>query len=228
MFSYFGSKSKTAQYYPRPRYDTIIEPFAGSAQYAMRYWQRNVLLSDLNEKVVEVWRYLIGATKADILAMPILESGQSLNDFEWTCQAQKWLMGFVVKAGNASPALVAGPWRWRSKTSRIVKRMAEDVGKVKHWQVRHCDYRELPNVEATWFVDSPYSKQGTNYPYGSKDLDFGKLAEWCRTRRGQVIVCEALGADWLDFNPLGIQHGSRRSTVEVVWLNEPMPQMQLL
>jgi site-specific DNA-adenine methylase len=35
MWSYYGGKSKIVQYYPDPKYDTIIEPFAGSAQYSL-------------------------------------------------------------------------------------------------------------------------------------------------------------------------------------------------
>lgn len=37
IFGYYGSKSKIAQHYPSPWFDTIIEPFAGSAAYSARY-----------------------------------------------------------------------------------------------------------------------------------------------------------------------------------------------
>ncbi len=42
MFSYYGSKSKIVKHYPPPEYDTIIEPFAGSARYALMYYNKNV------------------------------------------------------------------------------------------------------------------------------------------------------------------------------------------
>jgi len=46
MFSYYGSKSKLAQHYPTPKYDTIVEPFAGAAGYSLYgdNWKKNVLL----------------------------------------------------------------------------------------------------------------------------------------------------------------------------------------
>jgi site-specific DNA-adenine methylase len=33
MFSYYGSKSKIIDHYPAPKFNKIIEPFAGSARY---------------------------------------------------------------------------------------------------------------------------------------------------------------------------------------------------
>jgi len=34
LFSYFGSKARIGNKYPKPIYDTIIEPFAGAAGYS--------------------------------------------------------------------------------------------------------------------------------------------------------------------------------------------------
>ena len=36
MWSYYGSKSKIINKYPEPLYGKVIEPFAGTARYAMR------------------------------------------------------------------------------------------------------------------------------------------------------------------------------------------------
>ena len=55
--------------------------------------------------------------------------------------------------------------------------------------------------EASWFVDPPYQNQGKHYHYGPENVDFAMLGNWCRTRLGQVIVCENEGADWLPFTP---------------------------
>jgi len=44
MFSYYGSKSKIVDCYPAPRYDKIIEPFAGSARYSLKWWNREYAL----------------------------------------------------------------------------------------------------------------------------------------------------------------------------------------
>lgn len=50
MFSYYGSKSKIIRYYSEPKHDIIIEPFAGSAQYAFKYWDKQVTLIEKNKK----------------------------------------------------------------------------------------------------------------------------------------------------------------------------------
>ena len=57
MFSYYGSKSKIVDYYPPPKYGKIIEPFAGSARYSLRFWQKDVLLVDKYPVIIEVWNY---------------------------------------------------------------------------------------------------------------------------------------------------------------------------
>ncbi|MFL6862652.1 MAG: hypothetical protein ACJ8DZ_06610, partial [Allosphingosinicella sp.] len=59
--------------YPAPRYNTIIEPFAGSAGYSLRYHERTVILYEIDPVVVAVWKYLIGVTPREILAIPDLE-----------------------------------------------------------------------------------------------------------------------------------------------------------
>ena len=58
MFSYYGSKSKIVDYYPPPKHKRIIEPFAGSARYSLKYWQNDVLLVDKYEVVVNLWKWL--------------------------------------------------------------------------------------------------------------------------------------------------------------------------
>jgi site-specific DNA-adenine methylase len=82
-------------------------------------------------------------------------------------------------------------------------------------------------MEATWFVDPPYNnKAGSHYKCGSKDIDYNNLAEWCRSRRGQVMVCENAGATWLPFEDLYEHVGASRvgnkpkRSVEAIWTNE--------
>jgi site-specific DNA-adenine methylase len=59
------------------------------------------------------------------------------------------------------------------------------------------------NPQATWFIDPPYKINQTRrenndrYPYG--DIDYAKLADFIRSRRGLVIACEGEGADYLPF-----------------------------
>jgi len=108
--------------------------------------------------------------------------------------------------------------------------LAKLTGSVT-WRVIEGDYSEAPDIEATWFVDPPYHVSGARaskaergrvrYPNGADDIDYPALARWCRSRRGQVIVCEQPGADWLPFRALGETQtvGDRRSG-EVVWTND--------
>ena len=106
MFSYYGSKSKIVDYYPPPKHKMIIEPFAGSARYSLKYWQNDVLLVDKYPVIVSIWEYLINATKADILNLPDIVTGQNVDDFDIT-QVEKWLIGFCINGGSASPKKTA-------------------------------------------------------------------------------------------------------------------------
>ena len=47
FFSYFGSKYRLAKCYPQPQCDEIVEPFAGSAGYALLYPEKQVTLYEI-------------------------------------------------------------------------------------------------------------------------------------------------------------------------------------
>ena len=55
--------------YPVPKYECIIEPFAGCASYSMAHYDRNVVLYEVDEKVYGIWEYLIKANRDDILGL---------------------------------------------------------------------------------------------------------------------------------------------------------------
>ena len=78
MFSYYGSKSKIVQYYPSPTCDKIIEPFAGSARYSLRYWEKDILLVDKYKEIVDIWNYLQRAGEKDILGLLFLKKGMKI------------------------------------------------------------------------------------------------------------------------------------------------------
>ena len=59
FFSFFGSKWRVANYYPAPKHTIIIEPFAGSAGYSLRYPNHQVRLYDADPIICGVWDYLI-------------------------------------------------------------------------------------------------------------------------------------------------------------------------
>jgi 16S rRNA G966 N2-methylase RsmD len=73
---------------------------------------------------------------------------------------------------------------------------------------------------ATWFIDPPYEGAGKHYIHNSKDINYSHLADWCKSRAGQVIVCEDQKATWLEFKPMISQHGREKWSYEAIWSNE--------
>lgn len=225
MWSYYGSKSKIVHLYQPPKYGKIIEPFAGSAKYALRYWDREVLLVDKYDVIVRLWNWLKIASAKDILGLPRLKEGQRVSDFQYDCEEQKILMGFLACQSTVSPQDKA---TFRSTAHRpkwfdySIQRISQDIEKIRHWEIRQGDYADIANQEATWFIDPPYTEGGQYYKHSSKDIDYKALAEWCNARHGQAIVCENGAADWLPFSPLRQMRGSRYTKTEVVWYNLPI------
>lgn len=214
-FSYYGTKKRIVKKYPEPKYETIIEPFAGAAAYACAYPELNVKLYDAYDKIAEVWRYLIVSSKQDILSLPDLVTGQKVTDYDVPLGA-RYLIGFCINPGSSCPKITASQ---RSKWPNYKLRIADFVPKIKHWEIFEQSYIGIPNERATWFVDSPYQKAGKYY-FGHSDIDFPALGIWCQSRLGQVIVCENEGADWLPFKFLTNHQGSMQKNVEVVYIQD--------
>ena len=200
FFSYFGAKVSLASKYPPPEYDTIIEPFAGSAGYACSYFDRAVMLYDKSPVVVGVWNYLIRASRADILALPLDPA-----DVKSLSQAERDFIGFWWGRCVASPAIAPTPWMrsglypysfWSEQTRQ---RIADQVQYIKHWTCAESSFERIPARPATWFIDPPYQSRGKRYPFGSAQMDYSALATWVRSLPGQVIACESDSADYLPF-----------------------------
>lgn len=228
MFSYYGSKSKIIDLYPAPKYDKIIEPFAGSARYALKYWDRDVLLVDNYKVIIDLWHWLQQCNKQDILRLPTLKRGQTVNDFDLS-DIEKKFIGFYAKTGNSTPCL-------RASDRTLVHRphlqdyqkqnIASNLEKIRHWKIEFGDYRNIPNQEATWFIDPPYEHGGHAYKQSNKNIDYFSLSKWCKERNGQIIVCENTSASWMDFMPLRKMKGSVKITTEAIWCSDVM-QMAL-
>lgn len=220
MFSYYGSKSKLVHLYPKPVHDTIIEPFAGSARYALEYWERDVILIDKYDVLVRIWQYLQSCSVKDIAQLPNLQAGTKIVRANFDCIEQAWLMGFLLKRGSIRPDLTVSTWG-EVEIPRGKKRIIDNLHKIKHWKILHGDYSIVPNQVATWFIDSPYEAAGVKYVCSSKKIDFSLLGTWCIERLGQTIVCESAGAEWLPFMPMKRMNGLKYSTVDSIWSNLP-------
>jgi hypothetical protein len=237
FWRYYGGKWAAARWYPAPRYDTIVEPFAGAAGYSCHYPDRRVILVDRSPIICGIWRWLIRVEPAEVLAIPDIPEGGTVDDLP-CCQEARLLAGFWVNQGAAAPCKRPSAWirdphpdRGNVDTlgwlPKVRERIARQVPRIRHWTVIEGDYREAPDIEATWHVDPPYQGAGKYYPHRLKPEDFGPLGEWCRTLRGQVMVCEQEGARWLPFVPMaeiratpGKQKGGRTTSREVVWPGE--------
>ena len=202
FFTFYGGKWRAAPRYPMPIYDTIIEPFAGAAGYAVRHYQKKVVLVERDATIAALWRYLIAATAADIRALPLIKMDQTVNDLDIVPEARS-LIGFWLNKGTTSPCKRPGAWMREglNPTSfwgpEIRERIASQVDHISHWKIIEGDYRESPDITATWFIDPPYAKAGSHYRH--KALDYAALALWCKNRKGQTMVCENDGATWLPF-----------------------------
>lgn len=224
MFSYYGSKTNLVKLYPRPKHGKIIEPFAGAAKYALEYFDRDILLVDKYEVVVGVWKWLQQCSPSDILSLPKnLPLGTKIDSLQWDCKEQRDFYGFIIGCASSRPV---GKTTVRKTIARPnfvnfgLNRVAKDLFKIKHWDIKVGDYRDIPNETATWFIDPPYQFGGDSYPIGNKKIDFKSLSEWSMERAGQVIVCENTKADWMDFKPMIKQRGSLKSSTEAIWSNE--------
>ncbi|MBU8900814.1 hypothetical protein KRR26_34940 [Corallococcus sp. M34] len=229
FFGYYGGKWRDAlKNYPPPHFGMIVEPFAGSAGYALRYADRKVVLCEIDPILAGVWQYLIRVKPEEILAIPDLAPDGSVEDLA-VCQEARWLVGFWLNRATASPR--KRPSRWMRDGirpgsfwgQRVRETIASQVGAIRHWKVYTCSYADCPVAgPATWFVDPPYQLAGKHYRFGSEGLDFAALAEWCTLRAGQVLVCENAGATWLPFQHLAEVKTTRagRRSLEVLWTNQ--------
>lgn len=207
VFSFYGGKSKLAHLYPPPRHNTIVEPFAGGAAYSLRYYEHEAW------KIVQQYvpkEVKIGQKVSTLLPHDAPEGLIEL------CRAEA-NHGTQGARGCHDQITNIGAKCW----PRILPRLEHWLPRIRHWRFTQLSYNELPNREATWFVDPPYNN-AAGRRYRAQVPDYGALAKWARTRHGQVIVCENDTASWLPFHPLCPRRGLKSqyqvsSAVEAVW-----------
>jgi hypothetical protein len=230
LFPFYGSKWRDARRYPPPRNGLVIEPFAGSAGYSTYYAPECAALWDLDPYVVGVWEYLIGASRRDILALPDLDVGESVDNLN-VPQEARWLIGFWLNRGSAQPKKTRTAYSARTERAQLIwgararERIAGEIAGIRWWTVRQGSYETCPRGDVTYFVDPPYVDKGRYYRL--HDIDYAHLAGWCRDLPGDVIVCEQEGAEWLPFEPLATIKSSNGFSAEVAYRRGCAEQLSL-
>lgn len=230
FFNFYGGKWRAAPHYPAPRYARVVEPFAGAAGYSTRHHDRDIVLVERDPIIAGLWRWLIGASRDEILALP-LKIPTTVRDLG-LAPGPSALIGFWVTGAANGPRQSPCKWmRERVNPSSgywgdpVRARIADQVSAIKHWTVIEGDYTDAPTEDATYFVDPPYANKAGSY-YRMKFTGHAALGEWCQTRPGQVIVCENDGATWLPFRHFrDIQSSSsaghgKKISKEAIWLSD--------
>jgi 16S rRNA G966 N2-methylase RsmD len=171
-------------------------------------------LIEKDEVIFRVWKYLQNTTSKQIRSLPDVTNAtelQTINGFSQLAQEEKWLIGFCSNGGSAVPKNFSGRHNFNS-WNKDKNRIAESLCKIKHWVIIYGDYSSISNQKCTWYIDPPYQEKGKWYR--EHDIDYPKLAKWCKTRKGQVIVCENVEADWLPFDHLKDVHFTHFKTDE--------------
>lgn len=231
LFKWFGSKWLSSKRYPAPRYDVIVEPFAGSAGYSLRYGAgKTVILYESDPHLLFLWDWLIReASEQDILNIPIgVSEGTDIRTLGLSI-GQQLLLKSWQRTNNVGNCWTISPWgnlpgQWTANT-RV--RVASEFSIVRGWKIFKDGFTGLSSiVPATRFIDPPYQH---NYKYRSPPIDYSSLGALVSQLPGQTIVCEAVcpktGAvpDWLPFEPFGKSVTSRRKSTqshhskEMIW-----------
>jgi site-specific DNA-adenine methylase len=238
LFYFYGGKRRLARFYPAPEHNVVVEPFAGSAAYSVTRLVGlrgiapsvdKVILVEKDKRVYDTWVKLLDMEVDDLLTYPIPQAGERTSDF--------LLMTSACSNRIAHTDEMTVTTRMPEVLERMFRQMAMMLPSVKgKVEIIHGDYTEAPDIEATWFIDPPYhvgsraQQRGMGYASGcnAASLDFAAVAEWSRSRKGQTIVCEQEGADWLPFEHLRPARNSiGLYTTEVVWTDSPASAARL-
>ena len=160
LFKWFGSKWLSSRLLPPPEYDQIVEPFAGSAGYSLRYHAHEVTIAERDPHLFELWVWLIKkATERAIREIPIgVKEGTDIRKLGLS-KGQALLLKTWQRTNNVGDCWTISPWgnkpgQWTANTR---SRVASEFHCIRHWTVRDDAFSILaPRVEATWLIDPPY------------------------------------------------------------------------
>lgn len=220
FFTYYGAKYRIGPKYPPPTYRRLVEPFAGSAGYSVRYYWKQVELYDVHPAVYGTWDYLIKVSPQEVLKLPL--AVEDVRDLKIPQEA-RWLIGWWLNKGSSSVKHKASSWlksgiRPNSMWGRAVReRIARQVPFIRHWKVFNASWESCPVHDATWFIDPPYQVGGSCYTY--HDIDYKVLSTWVQQLPGLVIACGQSSDTWLPFRHFHNARGQAKKSSEVVWTN---------
>lgn len=224
FFPYYGSKWSLARHMPAPKHSEVIEVFAGAAGYSTYRGAERVVLVDKDPVIAGVWDYLLHATPDGIMALPDLPAvGDSVDDID-APPAAKWLIGFWLNRGSATPKRTRTAYSARSDrgqlnwSPRAKERIASQLHALRDWSVTHAEYDVIAPRAATWIVDPPYQDKGRFYR--QKFTEYEALGRFSTRLPGQVLVSEGADAKWLPFEPLGTFKTSTGSARELIWIGD--------
>ena len=191
LFKWFGSKWQSAKRYPSPYHQLLIEPFAGSAGYALNYVDSYVIIWDTDPHLAVLWPWLIGpATSQDVLDIPLgVKPGTDIRTLGLN-PGQMLLLKNWQRTNNVGDCWTISAWgnkpgQWTAHTR---SRIAEEIHAVKHWRFMSPN----SNWIATWYIDPPYQY---NYRYDKRlpAIDYAALTAQINAINpaSLVIVCEA-------------------------------------
>lgn len=230
FFPYYGSMWNRARYYPAPQHDIVKEPFAGGAGYSLFYDCQRVDLFDVDPIVCGVWHYLLNADPDEIMRLPEMpEVGDHVDNYDLPQEA-KWLIGFWLNRGSATPKKSRTAYSARTDRAqlnwghRAKERIIGQLPMIEEgWTITEGSYERAGDEAATWLIDPPYADKGKHYRFPL--TDFEPLSRWVKARSGLVMVCEQEGADWLPFEPLGSFKSTNGRTSEVIYLSGSEPDL---
>ena len=116
------------------RRTVVVEPFAGSACYSLRWNVESVKLYDVSQDICGLWDFLINCSERDITDIPDdITSSQHMLSLGY---GQRRLVGFWVAKGRAEPSNVLSPWYAKYKGSSDCKVWGAAVKSLFHRRCR--------------------------------------------------------------------------------------------
>lgn len=227
MFYFFGAKNLLARHYQPPLHGIIVEPFAGSAAYSCfhlkRHREMRAVIIDRNDNVAAAWDFLKHCSPRDIRKYKTPPIGEYTTDF--------FLKVCTTSNSCHLNAKMKVTKRMLETFEYQRRRMLDLLWIRNRISFIHDDYRNFPNIEATWFIDAPYQRKTdrrAGFENSKRNKEYAELAAYAKERNGQVIVCEKAGANWMDFEPFrDNKTGLDSRYSEVVWYSHHFEQMSL-